>query len=541
MSSSAGTSDAVLTQILNQLQALQISQQTLQAKLDSLTQQPNGSGSTATSPPLSPLRNAIPIPRAQSETPPGATPSSSFTTASALTAAMAPGTQPLESMISDKEREKLLYPGRVLLTTYPDQHGIKPCPLTWGAADPSVRGPVIPSRLPSSLKQRNAIGAHSGSYSIYRALAIAMGTLSPSHKPDYSKTEPAIQIPPQPAWSDPTKIVSFDPWGHLVPQVFKHEIEELGLDVRPSIAVTRAHMKLSEIDESARKGLLKVDGKILLKSGHMHNADGSISDADPGVEIACSKAAVEPVWYLPGVAERFNISETLLRRALFEDTGGMYPELITRPDIKVFLPPIGNLTVYIFGPPAYLSDETKELTLRVHDECNGSDVFGSDICTCKPYLIYAIEECIKGAQRGGVGLVVYFRKEGRALGEVTKYLVYNLRKRGGDSADKYFKSTELIAGVKDMRFQALMPDVLHWLGIRKIDNMVSMSDMKYDAIVQSGIPIRKRYDIPEHLLPPDSRVEIDAKIAAGYFTTGKQITEADLVKTVGRTWEETEH
>lgn len=59
----------------------------------------------------------------------------------------------------------------------------------------------------------------------------------------------------------------------------------------------------------------------------------------------------------------------------------------------------------------------------------------------------------------------------------TRYLVYNLRKRGGDSADKYFKSTELIAGVKDMRFQALMPDVLHWLGIQKIDNMVSMSDM----------------------------------------------------------------
>lgn len=40
-------------------------------------------------------------------------------------------------------------------------------------------------------------------------------------------------------------------------------------------------------------------------------------------------------------------SENLLRRALFEDTGGMYPELITRPDIKVFLPPIGGLTAYI--------------------------------------------------------------------------------------------------------------------------------------------------------------------------------------------------
>ena len=97
------------------------------------------------------------------------------------------------------------------------------------------------------------------------------------------------------------------------------------------------------------------------------------------------------------------------------------------------------LTVFLVGPPAYLYDESKELTVRVHDECklilylargiilililtqgNGSDVFGSDICTCKPYLIYAIEECVRCAQRGGVGLVVYFRKEGRALGEVTK-------------------------------------------------------------------------------------------------------------------------
>jgi hypothetical protein len=45
----------------------------------------------------------------------------------------------------------------------------------------------------------------------------------------------------------------------------------------------------------------------------------------------------------------------------------------------------------------------------------------------------------------------------------------------------------------------------------------------------------------DHLIPPDSRVEIDAKIAAGYFLSGKQVTEADLAQTVGRTWEETEH
>ncbi|PPQ81526.1 hypothetical protein CVT24_000306 [Panaeolus cyanescens] len=528
------STDAVLTQILAQLQSLQMTQQTMQAQLDNLA------SSKAPTSPLEPKAElpTTSTPLTKKDEDPLA--KSTSTSPVASLASATPQTAAIATM-SDKERERLLYPGRVNLTTYPDQHGIAPHPLKWGASTPTERGPVICSRLPSTLKQRNAIGAHSGSYSIYRALAIAMGTLNPTHKPDYSLTEPPVPIPPNPTWSDPHKIVSFDPWGHLVPTVFHSEIQDKGLDIRPSIAVTKAHLKMSELDEAARKGDLVVDGTLVIQSRPIKNADGSDSDAYPGVEVTVSKAAVEPVWYLPGVAERFGISESLLRRALFEDTGGMYPELITRPDIKVFLPPIGNLTVYIFGNPAYMSDESKELTLRVHDECNGSDVFGSDICTCKPYLTYAIEECIRGAQNGGVGVVVYFRKEGRALGEVTKYLVYNLRKRGGDSADKYFKSTEMIAGVKDMRFQALMPDVLHWLGIRRVHHMVSMSDMKYDAIVNSGIPIERRYDIPDHLIPPDSRVEIDAKIAAGYFSSGKQITQEDLVKTVGRTWEETEH
>lgn len=59
----------------------------------------------------------------------------------------------------------------------------------------------------------------------------------------------------------------------------------------------------------------------------------------------------------------------------------MYPELITRSDLDTFLPPIGGLSIYIFGNPDFLSNPEKKLTVRVHDECNGSDVFGSDICT----------------------------------------------------------------------------------------------------------------------------------------------------------------
>jgi GTP cyclohydrolase II len=236
------------------------------------------------------------------------------------------------------------------------------------------------------------------------------------------------------------------------------------------------------------------------------------------------------------------VSEADLRRALFEEDGGMYPELVTRSDIEVFLPPIGGQTLYIFGEPRDLADPNVTLTARVHDECNGSDVFGSDICTCRPYLTHAIEECIKGAQsvdtsgRAGVGLIAYSRKEGRALGEVTKFLVYNARKRqlGGDSADKYFLRTECVAGVQDMRFQELMPDVLHWLGVRKIHRLVSMSNDKYDAITGSGIAVGERVKIPDELVPADARVEMDAKIAAGYFTDGPVPDAHELANTKGR-------
>jgi GTP cyclohydrolase II len=374
------------------------------------------------------------------------------------------------------------------LTTYPTS-GVNPVPLKWGASDPQERGPVAASQISSGLDTHNAIGAHGGSYSVYTALAIAGGDLPTNFRPDFTNTQPTFDFKPQPAWGSEKKIVSMDPFGHVVSTAYKAQLAE-GLDIRPTIAVTRATMRMAEVADAVKAGKLPVDGDIVI------NAAG---------DVRVSKVAVEPVWYLPGVAERFNIDEGHLRRALFEHTGRSYPELITRPDIKVFLPPIGGLTVYIFGSPERISDPNCTLALRIHDECNGSDVFQSDICTCRPYLAFGLQEAIREAQNGGSGLCIYFRKEGRALGEVVKYLVYNARKRGGDTADKYFQRTENVAGVRDMRFQALMPDILHWLGITKIDRMLSMSNMKHDAIVESGIPIIERIPIPDgkcYYLPP---------------------------------------
>jgi GTP cyclohydrolase II len=390
-------------------------------------------------------------------------------------------------------------------------------PVKWGAKNSVERGPVVASMTNS--KARNAIGAHSGSYTVYRALSIASGKFPALHRPDLENTQSPVKIGPFPQWFDETRIVSLDPWG-LDPKENFPALFDKGYDIRPTIAVTQAHLQIGEINDAIKSGRLQADGKVVLENG----------------DVRVTKVAIEPVWYLPGIAKRLEVDEGELRRILFQETGGMYPEFVTRPDLKVWLPPIGSTTVYIFGDPKHLSNPDVTLTCRVHDECNGSDVFGSDICTCRPYLMYGIEDAARTAQKGGVGLIAYYRKEGRALGEVTKFLVYNARKRqkGGDTAATYFHRTECVAGTEDARFQEFMPDCLHFFGIRKIHNLHSMSNMKYDAIVNSGIEVVNRISIPDDLIPKDAMVEMEAKKAAGYFTKETPKSKEALKKVHGR-------
>jgi GTP cyclohydrolase II len=415
--------------------------------------------------------------------------------------------QPVDNLVTlsiwDIFREKVMehpIPRHIRLTSHPGMAGQGAIPLRWGAPSPSERGPVVAS--PADPRYRNAVGSYSGAYAIYRALAVATRALARDHRPDLTDTSPAALIAPRPQWADPVKIVSLDPWGHLVGEAFAEHIR-VGVDTRPTIAITRARIVTPELRPLLADGTLRPDGEVLLDNG----------------EIRITKAAIDPVWHLPGLAARFGVAEADLRRTLFEETGGMFPELVTRPDIEVLLPPIGGMTVYFFGDVEKITNPDTIIACRVHDECNGSDVFGSDICTCRPYLVHGIEVCIETAQQGGVGLIVYNRKEGRALGEVTKFLVYNARKRqlGGDRADTYFRRTECVAGVQDMRFQELMPDVFHWLGIRRIDRWVSMSNLKRDALTAQGIEVVDQVAIPDRLVPLDATVEIEAKKAGGYF------------------------
>src|SRR5215475_13148827 len=145
-------------------------------------------------------------------------------------------------------------PRHIRLTSHPGDAGRSAVPPRWGASVAAERGPVVAS--PADPQQRNAIGSYSGAYAIYRALAVATRALASDHRPDLTDTAPAALIAPRPAWADAGKIVSLDPWGHLVGEVFAEHING-GIDIRPTIAITRARITTPELRPLVAAGTLR--------------------------------------------------------------------------------------------------------------------------------------------------------------------------------------------------------------------------------------------------------------------------------------------
>ena len=345
------------------------------------------------------------------------------------------------------------------------------------------------------------IGTHSGSYAVYRALAVAAGALDRGAAPDLTDTAPTDRVGPHPQWFDPDRIVSLDPFGAVVAEVFAEYLAQ-GYDIRPTIAITKAHIDVPEIDR-ARRG----------RPPARRRRRSCATRAPRVVTKAAHRAGVVPAG----------------RRQALRLLGGRAAPHAVRGDAAACSPSwsraatsrcscrrsAGQTVVHVRRRSAQLADPPVPLTARVHDECNGSDVFGSDICTCRPYLAHAhrgVHPRRPGRRRRASSSTS--ARRAAALGEVTKFLVYNARKRqaGGDRAEQYFARTECVAGVQDMRFQELMPDVLHWLGVTQ--HPPARLDEQHEARRHRGVghQVGERVPIPDELIPADARVEMDAKL-----------------------------
>ena len=195
----------------------------------------------------------------------------------------------------------------------PDGHGPKPIPVVWGAKDPIERGPLIGTVTSTAPAQRRSARTPAPTRSTARSPSPparstrAQARTSPTRSPTHTdRPVPAVVRPDEDRLARPVR---------------RRRQQRLPLVLRAGLRHpadhrrhARAHPRARARRRRSQAGRLKVDGKILRESG----------------AIDVVKAAIEPVWYLPGVAARFGCNEADLRRTLFEHTAGMFPELVTR-------------------------------------------------------------------------------------------------------------------------------------------------------------------------------------------------------------------
>jgi GTP cyclohydrolase II len=138
--------------------------------------------------------------------------------------------------------------------------------------------------------------------------------------------------------------------------------------------------------------------------------------------------------------------------------------------------------------------------VRLHSECLTGDIFGSLKCDCGPQLDAALEAMAAEAQvgedgRGGWGVLLYLRQEGRGIGLINKLRAYRLQDQGFDTVDANNR-LGLPTEARDFPVAARMLALLSVHAVRLMTN----NPEKVAALEAEGVGVIER--VP-HSLPPN--------------------------------------
>ena len=131
--------------------------------------------------------------------------------------------------------------------------------------------------------------------------------------------------------------------------------------------------------------------------------------------------------------------------------------------------------------------------VRLHSECLTGDILGSLKCDCGPQLDAALHAMAKEADKGGWGVLLYMRQEGRGIGLVNKLRAYRLQDQGFDTVDANTR-LGLPDEARDFPTAARM---LELLGVKAI-RLMTNNPRKVATLEAEGVTVCER--VP-HALP----------------------------------------
>lgn len=133
--------------------------------------------------------------------------------------------------------------------------------------------------------------------------------------------------------------------------------------------------------------------------------------------------------------------------------------------------------------------------VRLHSECLTGDILRSMRCDCGPQLNAALEAMAAEAARGGWGVLLYLRQEGRGIGLVNKLKAYRLQDQGFDTLEANIR-LGLPEEARDFPVAARMLELIGAARVRLLTN----NPAKVAALAEAGVEVAER--VP-HALPPN--------------------------------------
>lgn len=137
--------------------------------------------------------------------------------------------------------------------------------------------------------------------------------------------------------------------------------------------------------------------------------------------------------------------------------------------------------------------------VRLHSECLTGDIFGSLKCDCGPQLDASLAIMAAEAEKGGWGVLLYLRQEGRGIGLINKLRAYKLQDEGFDTIEANAR-LGLPIEARDFPTAARM---LELLGIPEV-RLLTNNPAKVQALEAAGVTVLER---AAHRLPSNPHNE----------------------------------